>query len=67
MFNLYLASKDQYADALTKPLSSTWFLLLRDSLTVHFLPFRLRGCIKEQVHNEEEHVNQNSSIPATGS
>ena len=62
----FVSSKDQYADALTKPLPSTRFLLLRDSLTVRSLPFRLQGCVEDQVH-EEEQVNQNSSIPAIGS
>ena len=62
----FVSSKDQYVDALIKSLSSTGFLLLRDSLTVRSLPFRLQGCGKEQVH-EEEQVNQNSSIPATDS
>jgi hypothetical protein len=63
----FVSSKDQYADALTKPLSSTRFLLLRDSLTVRSLPFQLRGCVEEHVHNVEEQVNQNSSIPTVGS
>jgi hypothetical protein len=63
----FVSSKDQYADAITKSLSSTRFLLLRDSLTVHSLPFRLRGCVKEHVNNVEEQVNQNSSKPAADS
>jgi hypothetical protein len=62
----FVSSKDQYADALTKSLSSTRFLLLRDSLTVRSLPFRLQGCVEDQGHKEEQ-VNQNSSIPAAGS
>jgi hypothetical protein len=63
----FVSSKDQYADAITKSLSSTRFLLLRDSLTVHSLPFRLRGCVEEHVNNVEEQVNQNSSKPAADS
>jgi hypothetical protein len=67
MFNLYLAKISMQMPLLIKSLSSTRFLLLRDSLTVRSLPFRLQGCVEEQVHNEEEQVNQNSSIPAVGS
>ena len=35
----FVPSENQYVDALTKPLSSTRFLLLRDSLNIHSLPF----------------------------
>jgi len=43
-------TKDQYADALTKPLSSQRFKLLRDNLRVHSLPLRLRGHVEEQIN-----------------
>lgn len=35
----FVPSENQYVDVLTKPLSSTRFLLLRDSLNIHSLPF----------------------------
>jgi hypothetical protein len=43
----FISSKDRYANALTKPMSSTRFPLMRDSLNVHSLPFRLRGHVEE--------------------
>lgn len=56
-----MSSKDQHANALTKSLSFTRFLLLCASLIVRSLPFRLQGCVEEQVNKIEEHVNKNSS------
>jgi len=45
-----ISTKDQYADALTKPLSSQRFKLLCDNLSVHSLPLRLRGHVEEQIN-----------------
>ena len=57
----FVSTKDQYVDALTKPLTSSRFLLLRDNLRVHSLPFRLRGHVEEQV-NETNSSAADSSI-----
>ena len=50
----FVSTKDQYADALTKSLPSSRFLLLHDNLKVHSLPFLLKGHV-------EEHVNETNS------
>ena len=57
----FVSTKDQYVDALTKSLTSSRFLLLRDNLRVHSLPFRLRGHVEEQV-NETNSSAADSSI-----
>jgi hypothetical protein len=49
----FISSKDQYADALTKPLPSVRFHTLRDNLRVRSLPFRLQGRVEEQVKEKE--------------
>ena len=51
----FISSKDQYADALTKPLPSIRFHTLHDNLRVRSLPFRLQGRVEEQV-KENEHA-----------
>ena len=51
----FISSKDQYVDALTKPLPSVRFHTLRDNLKVWSLPFRLQGRVEEQVE-EKEHA-----------
>jgi histone deacetylase 1/2 len=51
----FISSKDQYTDALTKPLPSVRFHTLRDNLRVRSLPFRLQGRVEEQV-KEKEHA-----------
>ena len=45
-----ISTKDQYADALTKPLPSLRFQLLRSNLRVNSLPLRLRGHVEDQVN-----------------
>ena len=57
----FVSTKDQYADALMKSLTSSRFLLLRDNLKVHSLPFQLRGRVEEQV-NETNSSAEDSSI-----
>jgi len=56
----FVSSKDHYADAITKPLSSTWFLLLHDSLNVRSLRFQLWKCVEKQF-------NETFSNPAANS
>jgi len=46
----FVSSKDLYVNALTKPMSSTRFLLLRDSFNVYSLPFQLREHVEEWVN-----------------
>ena len=57
----FVSTKDQYADALMKSLTSSRFLLMRDNLKVHSLPFQLRGRVEEQV-NETNSSAADSSI-----
>ena len=57
----FVSTKDQHANALTKPLTSSRFLLLCDNLRVHSLPFRLRGRVEEQV-NETNSSTKDSFI-----
>ncbi|RVX18433.1 Retrovirus-related Pol polyprotein from transposon RE2 [Vitis vinifera] len=57
----FVSTKDQYANALTKPLTSSRFLLLCDNLRVHSLPVRLRGHVEEQV-NETNSSTKDSFI-----
>jgi hypothetical protein len=42
----FISSKDQVADTFTKPLPTTKFNVLRDTLNVRELPLQLRGPIK---------------------
>ena len=57
-----ISTKDQYADALTKPLSSQHFKLLRDNLRVHSLPLRLRGHVEEQVNMTSSNEDEDSKF-----
>lgn len=50
----FVSTKDQLADALTKPLASARFASLRDNLHVQELPIRLRGCIGATETDETE-------------
>ena len=52
----FLSSKDQLADALTKPLSSTRFSFLRSKLNVQPLPLSLRGSI-EDISESKTHAS----------
>jgi Reverse transcriptase (RNA-dependent DNA polymerase) len=47
----FICSKDQLADTLTKPLSSTRFLYLRDKLNVTFVSMSLRGPISDSIED----------------
>ena len=61
--NVQLISiKDQYVDALTKPLSSQRFKLLRDNLRVHSLPLRLRGHVEEQANMTNSNKDEDSKF-----
>jgi hypothetical protein len=47
----FLSNKDQLADILTKPLSSSRFSLLRSKLNITTIPFRLRGRVSDKVQS----------------
>ena len=52
-----ISTKDQYADALTKPLPSPRFQLIRSNLRVNSLPLRLRGHVEDQVNQQTNEDN----------
>jgi hypothetical protein len=60
----FISFKDQYADALTKPLPFIRFHTLHDNLRVRSLPFRLQGCVEEQVKEHEHAVTTTQSAGA---
>ena len=43
----FISTRDQLADLLTKPISSSRFSLLRSKLNVLLIPFSLRGRVKD--------------------
>ena len=45
----FISSKDQLTNALTKPLPPNKFRRVQLILNVHDLPFRLRGCVENQI------------------
>ena len=57
----FISSKDQYVDALTKSLPSIRFHNLRDNLKVRSLPFRLQGCVEEQVKKNPKDVHASTN------
>jgi hypothetical protein len=65
----FISSKDQVADALTKPLAFSRFASLQDILVIRSLPLRLRGPIENAVtistsqakSRKEDSVTTNSS------
>ena len=52
----FISGKDQLANALTKPLSSTGFSFLRSKLNVQPLPLSLRGSI-EDISKSKTHAS----------
>lgn len=50
----FFSSKDQIADILTKPLSTTRFLQLQSSLTLTLVPLELQGDIKAIIYRDSE-------------
>lgn len=51
----FISSKDQLADLLTKPLSSTRFKLLKTNLHVQELPMGLRGRVEEDLCKQKKY------------
>lgn len=50
----FVSSKDPVADILTKPLSTSRFLLLRSSLTISQVPLASKGDVKEEIKSTRE-------------
>jgi hypothetical protein len=51
----FISSADQLADLLTKPISSSWFAVLRIKLNVLSIPLSLRGRVKDKPSVEDNH------------
>ena len=52
----FLANKDQLVDVFTKPLSLSWFALLRTNLNVLPTRLSLRGSVKDKVDSPNDSV-----------
>ena len=50
----FLFSKDQLVDVFTKPLSLSWFALLRTNLNVLPTRLSLRGSVKDKVDSPND-------------
>jgi hypothetical protein len=62
----FISSKDQLADIFTKPLSSSWFGVLRSKLNVLLIPLRLKGRIRDLVKPTNNTVKLSSSTTVEG-
>uniref|UniRef100_A0A2N9GIX5 Reverse transcriptase Ty1/copia-type domain-containing protein n=1 Tax=Fagus sylvatica TaxID=28930 RepID=A0A2N9GIX5_FAGSY len=60
----FVSTHDQLADLLTKPISSSWFALLRSKLNVIPIPLSLRGHVKDQTPTDSNKLS-NSKMKIT--
>ena len=51
----FISSANQLVDLLTKPISSSWFAVLRTKLNVLPIPLGLRGRVKDKLSVEDNH------------
>ena len=58
----FISSKDQLADSLTKPLSPRKFPDTLTNLNMRSLPFRLRGCVEDNVESRRSSTYSHQDI-----